>query len=503
MGTEQSQRTAIALIAVALLALVAYSAWHRYGFLASSPFPLGIDGYFYPIQLRSLLETGHLIYPASPLALWLMWPLAAITDPMTGAKLGAAWFGALIALPAYGVAWQLTRHRGAALIAAVTATLSAGSYYLSIEFVKNGVGITVGVGFVWLALRALQKPGVARVGLALVGLAAAFLTHKMAAAVGLVLIAPAIVVEIIARGSLTKRRVVVIVIAAGAIVAGVLALGVAFPHRFLSLRDLELVRRAFSSTLHWTAPALALPDDSYVLSLDYEALIGGVLCAVALIVVVRGTRDEIHRAARATTIAVLLLGIFIALPFLNIADPQGLGFRLRVVAFVPLAMAAAIIASAIARRVPRAPYLATAIAALLSVCLSAEHDEGVVTAHPALVSAVIGLGDLVPAGDTIIVSERQTEYMTAWYTHRAVNLRPEAAPAAHRWRLLPKAYIGDNSPLDRALLAARAQASLAPPIGTHAMMANGLVVVPEATWVWVLSQLPPTARAYYERWPTS
>ena len=80
MGTEQSQRTAIALIAVALLALVAYSAWHRYGFLASSPFPLGIDGYFYPIQLRSLLETGHLIYPASPLALWLMWPLAAITE---------------------------------------------------------------------------------------------------------------------------------------------------------------------------------------------------------------------------------------------------------------------------------------------------------------------------------------------------------------------------------------------------------------------------------------
>ena len=123
MGNGQSQRAAIPASAAALLALVAYSATHRYGFLASSPFPLGIDGYFYPIQLRSLLETGHLIYPASPLALWLMWPLAAIADPITGAKLGAAIFGALIALPAFGVAWQLTRNRSAALIAAVIAAL--------------------------------------------------------------------------------------------------------------------------------------------------------------------------------------------------------------------------------------------------------------------------------------------------------------------------------------------------------------------------------------------
>jgi len=33
--------------------------WQRWRLLTASPFPLGVDGYFYPIQLRSLLERGR------------------------------------------------------------------------------------------------------------------------------------------------------------------------------------------------------------------------------------------------------------------------------------------------------------------------------------------------------------------------------------------------------------------------------------------------------------
>ncbi len=39
-------------------ALVARLLAERWAALGSTPFPLGIDGYYYPIQLRSLLETG-------------------------------------------------------------------------------------------------------------------------------------------------------------------------------------------------------------------------------------------------------------------------------------------------------------------------------------------------------------------------------------------------------------------------------------------------------------
>jgi len=142
-----------AAIAAALVALVAWSFRQRWAMLAATPFPTGIDGYFYPIQLRSLLEHGALQYPASPLTFWFMAPFAAATDPITGAKLGAAIGGALIALPAYGVGARLGGHRGAGLVAASYATLSTGSAYLSIEFVKNGLGLTVALAALWLVLR--------------------------------------------------------------------------------------------------------------------------------------------------------------------------------------------------------------------------------------------------------------------------------------------------------------------------------------------------------------
>jgi hypothetical protein len=82
-------------VALALAALVVWSFIQRWNVLSASPFPIGVDGYFYPVQLRSLLETGELQYPASPLAFWLLAPFAAATDPMTGAKLGAAVLGAM------------------------------------------------------------------------------------------------------------------------------------------------------------------------------------------------------------------------------------------------------------------------------------------------------------------------------------------------------------------------------------------------------------------------
>src|SRR5262245_9031277 len=131
------------MVTAGLALLVGWSAWHRYAFLTTSPYPMGIDGYFYPIQLRSILEHGTLAYPASPLAFYLMAPFAALTDPITGAKLGAAIGGALIAFPAYGVGRQLGGNRAAGAAAAVLATTSAGSFYLSVEFVKNGWGLTM------------------------------------------------------------------------------------------------------------------------------------------------------------------------------------------------------------------------------------------------------------------------------------------------------------------------------------------------------------------------
>ncbi len=107
---------------LALAALIAWSFAERWDVLASSPFPLGVDGFFYPSEVRSLLEHGTLAYPASPLAFWWLAPFAAATDPIVGAKLGAALGTSLIALPAYGLGARLGKARAAGLVAAAIAS---------------------------------------------------------------------------------------------------------------------------------------------------------------------------------------------------------------------------------------------------------------------------------------------------------------------------------------------------------------------------------------------
>ncbi|HET7504511.1 MAG TPA: glycosyltransferase family 39 protein, partial [Kofleriaceae bacterium] len=264
-----------AAVACALAALVAWSFWQRWRMLCASPFPLGVDGYFYPLELRSLLERGELAYPASPVTFYLLAPLAAATDPITGAKLGAALFGAALAIPAYGVGARLGGGRGAGLLAAALATTSVGSAYLTIEFVKNGIGLGVALTALWLVLRATERPRRGRIAAAFAGLVAAYAAHKMAAAMVMAVAIPAALGAAAARGALRGRRLLYAIGALLAIGALALVLGALAPQAFLSARDAQLVRGLVSATPRWTAPALVFPGGE--LALGHDALAGLVL----------------------------------------------------------------------------------------------------------------------------------------------------------------------------------------------------------------------------------
>ncbi len=501
-------------VAGALFALAAWSFWQRWQLLTASPFPLGVDGYFYPLELRSLLAHGALQYPASPLAFYLMAPLAAITDPITGAKLGAALFGAAIAAPVYAIAARLGGGRGAGLVAAVLATTSVGSMYLTIEFVKNGVGLTIALTALWLALRATERPSRFRIGAAIAGLAAAYATHKMAAAIVVVVAVPAVLAAAGARGVLHGRRL--FYACAGVALAAVVALvlGAVFPERFLSPADASLVRGLVSATPRWTAPALALPSGALVLG--HDAMLGIALAVIAVIARRVGARraaavpesrsgapPPLPAAVMAAAWPILLLAIAIGLPFLDVTDRQGLGFRLRIAAFVPAALTAAIAARMVLARMRHPGHLLAALAVVLAVLRQPGGQlEGEVITHPALVAAAQALNGRVPAGVTLVIPERHIAFMVAWYTGTAVAIRPEGVPRERRMRLLPLHFIGTDSPLDHALIAARAEPSVPAPIGVHPRHPNGLVLVAEPTWEWILARLPAADRARFAAWPT-
>ena len=151
-------------------ALCALAAWRRWRFLDGSPYPMGVDGYYYAVQLRSLLGHGHLVWPAAPLAFWLMAPAAALAGPIAGAKLGAAVLGAprrRAGVPARAPARRRARARPGSR--RPWSPPAAGSFYLSVEFVKQGVGVTVALAALVVLARALERPTRGRIAAAAAG----------------------------------------------------------------------------------------------------------------------------------------------------------------------------------------------------------------------------------------------------------------------------------------------------------------------------------------------
>ena len=494
----------------AVLALAAWSVWHRWELLDSTPYPVGVDGWYYPIQIRALLEHGELAYPAAPLTFWLMAPLALVTDPFTAAKLVAAVGGGVVAVPAFLLGRRVGGLAGA-LVAAVLATTGGGSFYLSLEFVKNGLGLTIALTAAWLGLRALAQPTRGRIALVALAFVAALLTHKMSALLVVVLLAPALVAELRARRVSARawRRLGALVVAG---VALVLAAGLVAPRRFPGPADLALLDGAFTGPGEWTLPALAVPHPgraTYRLALGHQGLIAAAAGAVFLAAVVAGrflpaVRAEGVPAERALVWSAFALVVLTAWPWLDVADPDALGFRLRVAAFAPASIvAAAAVGRLVASLEPawRLVAVAPALAAWVAVRPPAP-TEGMVKTEVPMVAATAAIVGALPADAVIISAERHLGFQAVWFARVPLRLRPERVPRERRWRMIPLGIIGHDSPLDRALRDARAQRDLVPPIGLHPNHPNGLVLVPEATWEWVLTRLPPRSQQWWREWHT-
>ena len=331
-----------------MVGLVVWSAWQRWTLLAATPYPVGVDGWYYPIQIRALLERGELAYPAAPLAFWLMTPIAALSDPIVAAKVVAAVGGALVALPAFLLGRRIGGLAGG-LVAAVVATTGGGSFYLSLEFIKNGLGLTVALTAVWLGLRALEAPGRGRIALAVVALVAAALTHKMSLLMAVALLAPAVVVEVRGRDGLAAATWRRLAIGGGAAFVLIVVAGVLAPKRFVGPADAALLGGAFTGPFEWALPAMAVPradGTTYHLWLGHQGALAAAVALGLVAVVLAGRRWPVLRgdtrpAAAAVVWAALALVVLTSWPALDVADPDALGFRLRVAVFAPASIVAA------------------------------------------------------------------------------------------------------------------------------------------------------------------
>jgi hypothetical protein len=488
--------------AVAVAGLVGHAAAARLEFLRSSPYPLGVDGYYYAIQLRSLLETGHLAYPASPLVFWLFAPLAAATDPIVGAKIGAALITALIAVPAYLLGKRLSGLRAGGLLAAALAAQSAIGFYLATEFVKQGAGLTAAAAFLAALAAAIERPTRPRLALAALLLLACAATHKTALLFAVGLGAPAAIARFAAADAAVRRRRLLVVAAAGlSLLAAVLLLGALFPGRFPALGELGLLAHTVRAHADLRLPVLAARGaPPLVFRHEVTWTVGlALLCLGAWLV-------ERRRGAVLPPLAWGLLGaaLLLGLPWLDARDEQGLAMRLRlgaVLLFPPLgALALALVGRRLA--VATRACAALGVAAGFLVLLPAASSEGTLAAHPALVTASRALAGALPEDAVVVTQERHLLFMVAYHARVRACLHPPAGvPEERLYRLFPGALL--RRELRAALddLRAHPDPTLAPPLDLHPWAVDGLVLVSERTYQVLLGRLPEAARAHYLRWP--
>ncbi len=136
-----------------LLTLLAFGV--RLGRLAGSEHPLGTDGYYYVVQVESLLTHGGLHVPdASWVHGWLGAVAGVWGEPIAGIKIGAAALAAACVPAAWLLGRGLLQGRVGAWLLAAWAAASPTLTHLAGDFPKN-----LGVAAPWLMVLALLAWG--------------------------------------------------------------------------------------------------------------------------------------------------------------------------------------------------------------------------------------------------------------------------------------------------------------------------------------------------------
>jgi hypothetical protein len=468
-------------LAVSALVLAAFLA--RLQALRASPFPTGVDGFFYLLQIRSLLENGQLYSPSAPLVPWLMAGLSFVTGPVLAMKMVAALGSAALIIPGYLLAKRLSHAVGPALMGAALLATSAQSIFLSTEFVKQAVGLSLALGFVAALAWLLDGPNWRRALLPAGLLVACALAHKTAVALAVLWGSPLLLPRL-----WRSRRALM------ACLLGSLLL------LWFVRKHLAVLGQLFQSHPDFSFAVLTSQGRASLV-LGHEVAWAAALAL--LVFVFAWFRKSSQEPLPSLVWGFCAFAIFQALPWINSTDDQGLGYRLRLAACACLAPCAAVLATQVLERLgPRLRLgIFTVVIGLVLLRPWSSH-EGVVKAHPAMVEATGRLRGVLPPGSIVVIPERHTAFMTAYHGEVTVRLQPPATlDPEHTFRLLPGAAIRPGLAAALERMRSHPVPGIVPAISLHPLHPNGLVLFSEPTFQYLVAGLPTEEQSWYRAWP--
>lgn len=397
--------------------------------------PRGINGGYYPVQVRAILRSGTLALPDFPLLFYVQALVALALRPFC-ADLGRAIVLAtqltdtvlpcLVALPVFLLAraWVPPERRRnlpiVVLCAGLVAVVNPMGLRMAGDMQKNSVALGLSLLFVYFADRYLREHGGAAAAGALAALALTGLTHLGAFGMTLVL---ALLLSGVALWDSHSRRRLLIALPLVALVCAAAALAVfAFfdPERIQRLAGYLLA----PARLLGKGPAIGpgrpgLPGGPGGLMARPEALpglaLGGLGLWMWLLLV------DVDRGQRRTALACSLAALGLACPWLQ-AD---IGMRLALMSILP-GVVCVVFSLAHWPRVWGCVLAGGMVAALtLTGTLRALRTNPPGTVSPGMVAELRDLaGRIREPARTLIIARHGLEWWAAWFTgaHIANNL---------------------------------------------------------------------------------
>jgi hypothetical protein len=173
---KNDSRIFYSLLFVVFAGAITYDTW----FLLRYPVALGIDGYYYVVQVNTILSQGHLYFPFESVPLHYLMALVSLLlgDTVLAIKLIAISLHALLAAGVFGIVKQLTSSRWLGFVGVVLVSFSDLRYFMITEYLKYLAAVVLLSWALYSLIRLLRSR---RIGwllliLCLIGLAS--FTHR-------------------------------------------------------------------------------------------------------------------------------------------------------------------------------------------------------------------------------------------------------------------------------------------------------------------------------------
>jgi hypothetical protein len=168
-----------------LFILILASSSHDFVLLTRHAVAVGIDGYYYVLQVGGLLESGHLHFPRStPGAIYFLAGLSRLTgNVILAIKLGSIILHALLCLGIFALLTTSTRSEWLGVAGAAMVAISGLRFYMLSEFIASLAAITLLVWCGWCAFKFFQCQRKVWAIAALILCFGALLSHRLSLAI--------------------------------------------------------------------------------------------------------------------------------------------------------------------------------------------------------------------------------------------------------------------------------------------------------------------------------